>query len=136
MVAVGRRDHGEVGQPVGEGALADVARRRPLARGRLDPVGRQPQHRVGAAERLEAAQPEARALVLVVQGGDAELTGEPVQSAQRRRRVAGPAGDLARGRVGHLGGEHRVQRVRPRLRRRRPVDVVVDGGSKGHRAAS
>ena len=60
---------------------------------------------VGAAERLEAPEPEAVALVLVEQLGDAGLGGNRREPAKRRRRIAGPGPDGVPGGAALLGRE-------------------------------
>ena len=66
---------------------------------------RQALDRIGAAERLEALQREAVALVLVEQLGDAGLGGNRREPAKRRRRIAGPGPDGVPGGAALLGRE-------------------------------
>ncbi|MNV54068.1 hypothetical protein D3C71_1462390 [compost metagenome] len=62
--------------------------------------------RVGPAQRLEAAQPEAAAFVLVADGRHAGLARQTGQVAQRRGLIAGPAADLRLGKRIGLAAKH------------------------------
>src|SRR5215207_88212 len=68
-------------------------------------LARQALDRIGAAERLEALEREAVALVLVEQLGDAGLGSDRRQPAKRRRRIAGPGPDGVPGGAALLGRE-------------------------------
>ena len=70
--------------------------------GRLE---HQPDDGIGAAERLEAAEPEPKTLVLEVDRADAELLGERRQGAQRRRPVVRPMRQEALDRFGGVDAE-------------------------------
>src|SRR3546814_11710672 len=71
----------------------------------FEELGEKHEHRVGAAEWLEATEAEARALVLVVHSAAPEHLGQAVEPPQRRRRVAGPAPD---GEIGRASCRERV----------------------------
>ena len=60
---------------------------------------KQTEHRVGAAEGLEAVQPETLVLVLVRYGGEVQSTRKPRQGHQRSRPVARPGRNLGACRV-------------------------------------
>ena len=93
------------------------------------------EHGVGAAERLEALQAEALALVLVVDAGEAERAGEPGERHERGRAVARPGADL-----GLRGAKRLVVEHAPLLRPVWPVagavgvvDVARGEAGEGHR---
>ena len=75
--------------------LGEADRRRPAAR--LELPGEEVQHRIGTAERLEAAEPEARGLVLVEQRAEARAFRQAGQRPQRRFPILRPAADLLGG---------------------------------------
>ena len=63
-------------------------------------------HRIGAAQRLEGSQAEARSLILVMQPRDAGGLGDGIECHQRGRRIAGPGGDLGLGAGIAAFGQH------------------------------
>src|SRR5207249_2287875 len=82
-------DHGpaadELRAPGERAAVVAVGRARDDDRLELAaaPAVREPRDREGAAERLEAAEPEAAGLVLDVERGETELSGQPAQLDER-----------------------------------------------------
>ena len=125
VVARRRARHGER-RRVARGALG--------AGGELFGRGEQAGDGVGAAQRLEAVQAEARVLVLVPDARDAGGAGEVGQRVERRGRVAGPAGDLAPG-AGRGGvRENRAQRVVVGCVERGSGGVPDDADGRGGRS--
>ena len=93
VIAVRRGDHGDCRrlirmQPLRDPALAQV---HPAGIAQLS--RQQFQHRIGAAQRLEAAQAEPRPFVLIVNRPDAQLVREAVQEMQGCRRITWPGGN-------------------------------------------
>jgi hypothetical protein len=107
MVAVGGADDRQL---LGERLVRAGGQIRTARQGGGAPLDlrlQQPQHGIGAAQRLEALQAEAAAFVLVVQAGDAQFAGQPVKPDQRRDGIARPCG--------YLGARRRaVRRVEKR----------------------
>src|SRR6187399_1996038 len=89
----------------------------------------QPRHRIRAAERLEAAETEAKALVLDVHRADAELGRKRGQRVQRRLGILVATSKITLG----LGGAFQAQRLGiRRVERRAVVGVAIE---QEHQAA-
>ena len=95
----GDRHPGRDGANLGRVQFGDVDRASELAAGFLQ---HEPDDRVGAAQRLEAAEPEPEALVLDMDRADAEFGGQGRQGVQGRRRMVVAVGEVPLDLLGRL----------------------------------
>ena len=132
VIAVGRRDHGQALQVIAMPALPDRGRVRPPPGLRCDMIGGQSKDSIGPAQRLEAAESQPFALVLVVNRGEAKPVGEAVEFDQRRRSVARPVRDLFGRFIEHRRRDHAVEFPRPRAAFGLSLEVIGDDCLPGH----
>ena len=128
VVAVGRTADGHVVDARRGAACSDVGDGDVISHS----LAQQVHDCVCTAQRLEAAEAEASALVLEPQFRDAERLREARQPMQRCGPVALEARDCGAGRCAALRQDHRVAIVvAPRHRRVARVHVEEEGGSHG-----